>query len=724
MKLWKNLLFGLVFLSILGLFNASLLKDLFTKSEEIYTSDGAITEYIVETSYQQLRSGRNPFERTYQTLYPFGENFSMNDPGIGVLPYYALFRQFLDVHRSMILVLLTNIMLTGWVMFVFLKACKVSDGVAVLGTLVFTFNPFISQRLLGHYTYVTIFVFPLVALILGKIVGQKTVKRTLWAVALGAVLAWTLYLNFYYFIIIDLGIAGFALLKWKLSNIKYWIVALVTSIVVLVPWLFGAVQYFKFENRTKTEGFGGAIYYSIELKNLLLPSIYNPIYKKIFGEVGGQIEQAFLHNWERMAYPGILLLIGIVYWPIYRRKMTSKQRNILDSWMWGSLIFVILMFGPFLKWKGSIDLFNLEGINIVVPLPFLLLHYFPGLESLRVPTRFSPAMVFFAVVGSAYVLESVLVNTKQRQKQLILFILTIIFLLDQFYQIPKSISPPLPVEIYHYIGRDTGSSTVLQIPFTVRDGFRYLGFVHAIEPMQGAILSNKTILGGYFARVSDEVVNYYKNLKVCGYILSITDRGNYDPIFEQPAPPTLYPYPYTESETNKEFDFFGVKYILVKQDEPYTRLIEQIMTLINAKRVMMSQGYVLYERNVSNSKLSDIQFGVNTDDYLNIGDGTVEAPKYRVMVEGATKLLISSREGKYNLTLELASDKERVVELYINEKKGGEIVVHGHKDYMLPFSSLKNGVNIIFLKIKNIDKGEALDVSSGVKIYSMKIRPL
>lgn len=700
-----------IFVLVSVTFNFHLWADLLGGEIVGSVSDGAITEFILETGYQQVKSGQSPFERSYLALYPFGVNFSLNDPGIGVLPYYGLFRQFVGIHKAMILVLFTNLGLTGWLMWKWLRRIKISEHVALVGSLVFTFTPFISHRLLGHYTYVTMFVFPLFAIMLGQVLDSGKRNRKIWAVGLGAVLAWTLYLNFYYFIMIGLTTLVIAIWRRKWADMTHYLVAGVTALILLVPWLVGSYKYLSFENRSQTEGFGGAIHYSAELKSFLLPSAYNPFYQKLFSMVGWQLEQDFLKNWERMVYPGILVLGLLGYWALKRKTLPQKTRRNVDRWVLGGMAFAILTMGPFFKWRGSIELLNLEGVSVVLPLPFLLLHYLPGLDSLRVPGRFAPAMVFMFVTGGAYLFDHLLKKSKSTKK-LILLALSL-FVLDQAYQIPESKTPQLPTTIYSEIAKDSEDSTVLEIPFTVRDGFRYAGFVHAIGPMQGALIHQKNVVGGYLARVSDEVMEYYQSLKLTGYLLSVTDKGNYNPNYELPAPPNLYPYPYSSAESNQELDFLGVKYILVKQNEPYTEIVTHVLADAGVKEVMSADGYILYTRALNS----------NPGAYSVVGS-VRENGDTSTMVGRDAKILLTGPGEKVKVVLTLGSEKERVVEWYLNEKRGGEIKVKGKREYELGEIILKSGINIIYLSINNLEEGEVLDGMSGLKIYTAQLDEL
>ena len=79
-------------------------------------------------------------------------------------------------------------------------------------------------------------------------------------------------------------------------------------------------------------------------------------------------------------------------------------------------------------------------------------------------------MAFMMVVAGAMLLDYILKQSKY--KKILMIVLGSVFLLDQFYQTPKSVSPELPTQLYAQIAKDQDDSSVLEIPFTVRDGFR------------------------------------------------------------------------------------------------------------------------------------------------------------------------------------------------------------------------------------------------------------
>lgn len=712
----------MIFLGILVAFtlllNQRFVQEIVSPSRELFSSDGIITEYIVETGYQKISRRENPYLSTNTVFYPFSVNYSLNDPGLGILPYYVLLRSVLSIHQAMLLILLIHLILTGVFMYILLRSIGVSFLGSTVMAIAFTYTPFVTERLMGHYTYVTSFVFPLTALLVVKFVLAKLLtQKLMYSGLLGLALGWTLQLNFYYFlmILLGLGLSSGWCWKWTLANWKYGLVVAVVSIISLTPWIMGVRESLLIGNREVVEGFGRAINYSVELKQFFTPSENNPVYysfRKMLG-IG--------REWEKTVYPGMLLLATIIYFLLRYNHIPLKIRKQIKPFLWGAGVFALFTLGPFLKIGGSIELAKLEDVSVVLPLPFLLFHYIPGLEALSVPGRFAPAYLFWLSVAGAYLIDYFGQISKWNKGKMMILFLTVVFI-DQFYRLPAPVEQPIPVSLYREIKADADNSVVLEIPFTVRDGLKYLGFVHAISPMQGTLIHDKPILGGYFARVNEEIFEYYKKLKVLGYILAITDRGNYDPLYEMPKEAQIYPYPYTAKQTKNELDFLRVKHILIKTGEPYTQTMQTVVELSGGELVSSQEGYEYYVRPLKQVTETTLTLGTENDDYLSGGSGSVAGTKYRTVVMPTAKLFFPSEGGSGELVIKMSSIKRRMVEIYLNDHYLRSVWVDEPEEYLIPNITTKEGVNTIMLRIKTLNEGENLDAESGIKVYAIDKR--
>lgn len=310
----------------------------------------------------------------------------------------------------------------------------------------------------------------------------------------------------------------------------------------------------------------------------------------------GKYQRFFFHNWERFAYPGIIIFFtyfSIIFLKLKKKFPISLWKNIRLNFL-VSLTFAVLMLGPFLKFFNRWTI-NLDGVMLIIPLPFLALHYIPILNMIRAPARFTPIFVFLAVLVSAYCFDFFIKKIDKKKQLIILIGFIIIFFVDQIYVIPTKLNQNIPNNIYKSL-KNMPQGTVLEIPFTVRDGFNYIGFVHAIQPMAGQIIHNKPIIGGYLARVNDSVFDYYKNLKFIGYLAKIIDKGNYNPVIEQPKEINFYPYPYPLNTAKNEIKSLNIKYVVLKEDEKYSNYLIKMFSNLGFKKKQKENNYLLLEQ--------------------------------------------------------------------------------------------------------------------------------
>jgi hypothetical protein len=172
--------------------------------------------------------------------------------------------------------------------------------------------------------------------------------------------------------------------------------------------------------------------------------------------------------------------------------------------------------------------------------------------------------------------------------------LFIIFFLDQFYVIPTKLNQEIPTKIYLSI-KDKPAATVLEIPFTVRDGFIYMGFVHAIQPLAGQLIHGKPIIGGYMARIPDDVFNYYRKLKFINYLTQIIDKGNYMQRKEKPGEINFFPYPYPINTALNEVQSLNIKYIVLKSDEKYSEYLRNLFNQMGFDEKLRDNNYLFLE---------------------------------------------------------------------------------------------------------------------------------
>ncbi len=728
----------LLFIIVNLIFNFNNWHEIFSpvSNDRIASGDSSMAEFILENNYRNIQNN-DPFTIHQKLLYPFDTNLSLNDPGLSNVIFFYIFRPFLDIHKSMLLVVLLNAFLANLCMYFLLRRLHISLPIAALIGLSYGFMPMATSRLLGHYTYTSIYLFPLIYLIfLSYLQAKSFKKKTLMAVFFGSLLAFILLLNFYFFLGIIIGFflyTFYYLIKsWKLT-IKFYVkhtpfivISLVPFIIILIPWMLSVRQLYILHGVEKTPGFGGAIELSGDLLGFITPSENNPIYRSIIyklAEYGGIFEKfRKFYFWDvsKFIYPGLFIL-GTYGFLIIRYKRISKSlKEKIHPHFVVSIIYGILLLGPFLKVANRYFV-SLEGIPVVFPMPFLILHYIPGLQSVRAPTRFSTFFIFLALIVVAYVFDKYFLKLTSKKKQIVLLGLFIVFFVDQFYTIPEKPSYAFPVKAYKYIKSDQSESTVLQIPFTIRDGFKYIGYVHAISPTNGTFIHGKPVIGGYFARFNSSVFEYHSNLPFIGYVAKIIDKGNYNPDKEGPKPLNIIPFRNDIKKIDQELEFLSVKFILLKNNEKYSKVIEELIEKVEYKFVLNDGEYDLYSREFQNNPFNEFIWNESPEELQIVEGFTVGKDKKSLLNNKLAFMFLKVPSDEYNrmeIVLEsLLGSSE--LEIYINEKyvktiqatKGKHIYVLNAQEY------IHQGINNIKFRFP-----KSSQVANKVSVYKVALR--
>jgi len=708
-------------------------------------SDGLAIEILIEHYYQKLRNLENPLIDT-RTLYPFKTNLALSDPSAIYSLHFFVLRPFFNPHSSIMIIILFNIFLTQIGMYFLLRRYRISDIIALCFSLIYAFTPFIANRIAEHYTYTALYVFPWSYLtVFHFLKAKKITDKLLFSAIFSCLLTITLFSNFYYFFIIISGILSFILffyltrrpmiVDFFVQNKQYIGISIVIFILLLTPWLKMVWDIVYYQEIVDTPGFGGAIHLSGDVISLVTPSDQNPFYSYLIRSMSiallpfGNFKNFFFSSGEHFAYPGIIIIFVYFYILFKKFKMYSGIKNVIISHFIVSLFFLVLVLGPFLKifniWKFALD----DAVNVIVPLPFFIFHYLPGLQMLRDPSRLLPGFVFLACFVSALLFNRFYL--KSHKKFLFIIAILMVFFLDQFYIITPRLVQKVPLKIYDYIKKDPEKTTVLEIPFNVRDGFQYIGFVHSRLPIYGTIIHNKPVVGGYFARIPDDVFNYYKNLPFIGYVAKITDGGNYNPYTQFPRYSAIVPFNNDIRLAEKELNFLNIKYMILKTDERYTSNILDIIKRAGYMSIIQDGDYALFAKKLKKEDFYNIKFG-NKEDFLYTASGfSDKEDDFRWSLGKTSKVLIKTfNPDKKYLSFEIeAFYKPQTVKIYLNNDYVGSQVVEVKKKiyHQSIVNKLNPDINTVTFRYSHVYKpkdvlpGNLDERKLSVKFYSIKL---
>ena len=744
---WLYFFFVTLILTIL--FNFNLVKDVaFSNRSTIPINDGVVTEFITEAEYQNVIQGRNPFVPTKQILYPFTTDIFNQDPSTThIIPLFFL-RPFFDVHRITITIVLFNIILANLFMYILLRKMDIGWQPAVIASLVFGFSPFLSYRVLGHYTYTVHYFFPLLMLLFIYYFEEKEYRRKLLlSVLWGVSWAFLFYANPYYFIMAVIAVFFFffyflvherkSIVHFFMAHMRNLTISCAVFLVLLSPWLAAYKNYSAIQAPQTSPSIIRSLILSADVLSFVMPSEFNPLYNAIFDRFSGinpylnNLSRFFEYNWKSFAYPGIIVLWGYFMFFVRYKKASKKTRKAVMPFVLAGLFFALLSLGPLFKIVNRWSITLPEDIPLYFPLPFLMFHFLPFLKDLTAPARFITGFAFFGSILSAFVLQGFFKRLKKTQVTTTFIIIFFIFLLDQMYVVPNRPEKQIPLKAYTYLAKSDEPGTVLEVPFTVRDGLQYIGDVHATPIMRGSIIHNRQIIGGYLSRVDTSIFDYYKGLPFIGHTAAIIDKGNFHLYKEQPQEPNVSPFTVSTEALEDEIDFLDITYILLKQREDYTQLMLQTLTNIGFSKILDDTGYTLYYRPPRKKEFTAVIFGEGND-YLFAGEnfGPPEKDFRWAMGKSATVFVKITDPKKTSLSFEIASfHRSQIIDIYVNNNFiGQEKISASRSSYHRTVSkSLKAGINSIQFKFsQSFQPKDILSKSDdqrelAVKFYSLSL---
>ena len=422
---YPSLLIGLAY-TIINLFfmRAFWSELLFDRSETgaIYGEVYAV-EWGLEHLYQNIIAFKNPFAHTLDILYPFGGNLLATDSGSG---FFTLFlRPFLSTHQAFYVVTALGLLAANVGMYLLLRKLEFNKSIAFILGLSYGYSPFLMVRL-GHITYYSIYIFPwFFYFVMAVLRSQNFKQKTLNSIGAAFTLALSLYLNLYFFVIIAFSLGLFifyflfkdrkVFISKLVSHRNYLILFIFLSTVFLFPWLGILYNTYLFEGLPKVGGWGGAVQFSSDLFGYFIPSTYS----YFLNFIPTFLEKHFLFVrgiFENFSYPGFIILASYasLIFLQQKKKISKKQVDALNPFLFTALIFWILTLGPFLhvfgKWGLTLD----DGVRLVVPLPYIVFHSLPFISNIRVPGRLAIAFIFFSYFVAAYVMKILAENKSNK----------------------------------------------------------------------------------------------------------------------------------------------------------------------------------------------------------------------------------------------------------------------------------------------------------------------
>jgi hypothetical protein len=378
-------------------------------------------------------------------------------------------------------------------------------------------------------------------------------------------------------------------------------------------------------------GWGDAQKLSVDLMGFVTPTALHPLggdWVATLRQVSegtarfSDVNTVFL-GWTTLA----LALVGAV---AYRRK--------LAAWITSALVFALFCLGPLLQINGR-SVFNLDGLETTIPLPFILLHYLPVVKANRVPNRFSVVLMLALTVlvgfgahwllrkvaGGTLVLRRARATTQGRPYGLVACSLLLAgLLIFEHWSVPLPLTDARVPAVYERLAADPEDYAILQLPLGWRNSFGTLG-AEDTQAQYYQSVHHKRLLSGNISRNPPFKFDYFGRVPILDSLITLETYGHVDA--QRRA---------TDRATAGEFvSFYDIRYVVVAPGIagrlPYvdTRdaAVAYVEEVLPVTKVYDQDGWLLYE--VDRPALAPtltIDFGSGTPlEAMALGEGWASA---------------------------------------------------------------------------------------------------
>lgn len=459
---------------------------------------------------------------TQNIFYPVGVNmaYSGSYPLFSIIGF--LFQPFLSLTVIYNLMIFFSIILSAIGTYLLVKYLTKHTYASFIAGLVFGFTSWTINRIpVGHLELLNVQFIPFFVLYLIKTFKEKNVMNPIFA----SIFLFLSCIGFFYnavflmfFIIIFLLFMFITNRKGVLNKyfIKRFCLMILLFSIMFLPFVYPLL---------KSGPEAGAVPFSVkasaDVGSFFTPSEYHTVFGKYVKDFRAGV---FLGGPTPKAnYIGFSILFLIIY------AIAKVDRKKTGLWIVAGLIFILLSLGPILQFFGVVTIptselgldtlarnifpgTNERGLdiireNLVIPLPYTVLHFIPFVNVARDASRFfvMALLCFSVLVGFAC--KNLFENFKDKKlfnkiniKNLLMVIIPLIIFFE-FMIIPiphTQLDPPMA---YEQIISDTEDYAIFEVPF-----HRYF------EYMYYQTFHNKKLVNGMIGRTPESSKRFIKSV--------------------------------------------------------------------------------------------------------------------------------------------------------------------------------------------------------------------
>lgn len=292
-------------------------------------------------------------------------------------------------------------------------------------------------------------------------------------------------------------------------------------------------------------------------------------------------------------------------------------------WIAVVLGFAILAMGPLLHINGASE-FDLDGLNVTFPLPFLAIHYIPLLRENRAPNRYSILVmlgVAILVAYGTYWLASRVARGRRMERWAGSAVCMLIsgLLVFEHLALPLPMTDARPPTVYEQIRAEPGEFTILTLPLGWRNSFGQLG-AEDTRVMYYQTEHQKDLLGGNTSRNPPYLFEYFERAPILRSIIALETYQDVDDATIK----------HDQEVAGDVMSFLNVRYLVIHPSipgrPPYSdtreRTLEYLQQVLPLGDKIYDQGGVMaYRVNAPAIKFPvNIDFGTDSAD-LYKGEG-------------------------------------------------------------------------------------------------------
>ncbi|MEW6231110.1 MAG: interleukin-like EMT inducer domain-containing protein [Chloroflexota bacterium] len=356
-----------------------------------------------------------------------------------------------------------------------------------------------------------------------------------------------------------------------------------TFVLLFSPILWAMFKEIRVEGDYMLAGWGFADVFSADVLGFFIPSHLHPV----FGAWAAAVTSRFSYtNFVTIGF--IPLALAAI--------AAARLRKIpmVGFWLSALGVFVILSLGPLLHIGGT-SVFDLDGLPVRLPLPFIILHYVPFIKGNRYPARFQVLTLLALAILAAYSLQYIRAKIGHlRPWPTIVSLALGVTLGFEYLAVPLPLSDFRVPEIYQVIGKEPGSEPILQLPLSWRNSFSFIPnrFTELPASTNTVVMFQQYYQAAHQRRSLSGNTSRNPEFKFDYFIRAPVIRSLID--LEEGRPVSAAQLEADRSMAKEVLRFFGFRYVVIHPPLTGTAVEEYVRSMFPVHEFYRKDGIVGY----------------------------------------------------------------------------------------------------------------------------------